>query len=111
MGFLLPEAPNWAHTPNLCKGVSQSHSLFLCLCPILLASSLMCFHCDSEETNWNCLNMKTCEDTDSYCITKYFGGGIGKYLDDAAIFLELHQALPEIRPYLRLSRVSGRAQN
>ncbi|XP_048338580.1 lymphocyte antigen 6E-like [Sphaerodactylus townsendi] len=41
-------------------------------------SSLVCFHCDNESTNWNCLSMKTCDDTDKYCVTKYLGGGYGE---------------------------------
>ncbi|XP_060098899.1 lymphocyte antigen 6E-like [Heteronotia binoei] len=41
-------------------------------------SSLMCFHCDDQEDNWNCLSIKTCEETDKYCVTKYLGGGIGE---------------------------------
>ncbi|XP_015284747.1 PREDICTED: lymphocyte antigen 6E-like [Gekko japonicus] len=42
------------------------------------ASSLVCFHCDSMDSNWDCLSMKTCKDTDKYCITKYIGGGYGE---------------------------------
>uniref|UniRef100_A0A098LY58 Lymphocyte antigen 6E-like protein n=1 Tax=Eublepharis macularius TaxID=481883 RepID=A0A098LY58_EUBMA len=55
---------------------------FAALLAVLLcverASSLTCFHCDSKESNWNCLNMKKCSETDNYCITKYIGGGVGE---------------------------------
>ncbi|XP_066482116.1 lymphocyte antigen 6E-like [Tiliqua scincoides] len=40
-------------------------------------SSLMCFSCDNVDANWNCLSIKTCAETDKYCITKYLGGGVG----------------------------------
>ncbi|XP_077207468.1 lymphocyte antigen 6E-like [Paroedura picta] len=41
-------------------------------------SSLKCFHCENAESNWECLYIKTCEEEDKYCVTKYFGGGIGE---------------------------------
>ncbi|KAM6454997.1 lymphocyte antigen 6E-like [Liasis olivaceus] len=41
-------------------------------------SSLTCFVCDKAESNWGCLNTKTCDENDKYCITKYFGGHIGE---------------------------------
>ncbi|XP_063155797.1 lymphocyte antigen 6E-like [Candoia aspera] len=41
-------------------------------------SSLTCFTCDKAESNWGCMNMATCDKNDKYCITKYFGGGIGE---------------------------------
>nr|XP_008113713.1 PREDICTED: lymphocyte antigen 6E isoform X2 [Anolis carolinensis] len=37
----------------------------------------MCFTCDNAESNWDCLSMKSCADTDKYCMTKYFSGGVG----------------------------------
>nr|XP_056710803.1 lymphocyte antigen 6E-like [Euleptes europaea] len=55
---------------------------FAALIAVLLCvervSSLHCFHCDNEERNINCLNMKQCEATDKYCVTKYLGGGFGE---------------------------------
>ncbi|XP_042322154.1 lymphocyte antigen 6E-like [Sceloporus undulatus] len=41
-------------------------------------SSLMCFHCENAESNWDCISMKSCEPNEKYCITKYFGGGVGE---------------------------------
>ncbi|XP_060631939.2 lymphocyte antigen 6E-like [Anolis sagrei] len=40
-------------------------------------SSLMCFTCENAESNWDCLSMKTCAENEKFCMTKYFGGGIG----------------------------------
>ncbi|XP_053251138.1 lymphocyte antigen 6E-like [Podarcis raffonei] len=54
---------------------------FAALLAVLLCvervASLTCFHCENEENNWNCLKPKTCSDSDKYCVTKYFGGGVG----------------------------------
>ncbi|XP_061463049.1 lymphocyte antigen 6E-like [Rhineura floridana] len=41
-------------------------------------ASLACFSCDNADSNWGCMNIKTCDDSEKYCITKYFGGGIGE---------------------------------
>nr|XP_020667495.1 lymphocyte antigen 6E-like [Pogona vitticeps] len=41
-------------------------------------SSLACFYCDNAESNWGCLSSKVCSENDKYCITKYFGGGLGE---------------------------------
>ncbi|NXT66070.1 LY6E protein, partial [Chaetops frenatus] len=42
------------------------------------ASSLFCYTCDNEHSNWNCLKTYKCEDHEKYCTTTYSTAGIGK---------------------------------
>ncbi|NWR58132.1 LY6E protein, partial [Bucorvus abyssinicus] len=42
------------------------------------ASSLFCYTCDNEHSNWNCLKTYKCEDHENYCITTYSTAGFGK---------------------------------
>ncbi|NWH36273.1 LY6E protein, partial [Chloropsis hardwickii] len=41
------------------------------------ASSLFCYVCDNEHSNWNCLNRYKCEDHEKYCLTLYSTTGYG----------------------------------
>ncbi|NWH17674.1 LY6E protein, partial [Grus americana] len=40
-------------------------------------SSLFCYTCDNEHSNWNCLKTYKCEDHEKYCITTYSSAGLG----------------------------------
>ncbi|XP_054841916.1 lymphocyte antigen 6E-like [Eublepharis macularius] len=55
---------------------------FAALLAVLLCmervSSLKCYVCDNVESNRNCLNKKTCNETDNYCVTSYLGGRVGE---------------------------------
>ncbi|XP_034275819.1 lymphocyte antigen 6E [Pantherophis guttatus] len=31
--------------------------------------SLSCYYCENEPSNWNCISMKKCAETDKYCTT------------------------------------------
>ncbi|KAK9402874.1 lymphocyte-antigen-6E-like [Crotalus adamanteus] len=31
--------------------------------------SLACYYCENEPSNWNCMSMKKCAETDKYCTT------------------------------------------
>ncbi|NXH49063.1 LY6E protein, partial [Dicaeum eximium] len=42
------------------------------------ASSLFCYVCDNEHSNWNCLKTYKCEDHEKYCLTTYSTTGFGK---------------------------------
>ncbi|XP_053806150.1 lymphocyte antigen 6E-like isoform X3 [Vidua chalybeata] len=42
------------------------------------ASSLFCYVCDNEHSNWNCLKTYKCEDHEKYCTTTYSTAGFGK---------------------------------
>ncbi|XP_031360048.2 lymphocyte antigen 6E-like [Lonchura striata] len=42
------------------------------------ASSLFCYICDNEHSNWNCMKTYKCEDHEKYCTTTYSTTGIGK---------------------------------
>ncbi|NXF74449.1 LY6E protein, partial [Sclerurus mexicanus] len=42
------------------------------------ASSLFCYTCDNEHSNWNCLKTYKCEDHEKYCTTTYSSAGFGK---------------------------------
>ncbi|XP_053839717.1 lymphocyte antigen 6E-like isoform X1 [Vidua macroura] len=42
------------------------------------ASSLFCYICDNEHSNWNCMKTYKCEDHEKYCTTTYSTAGIGK---------------------------------
>ncbi|XP_005235857.1 lymphocyte antigen 6E-like [Falco biarmicus] len=42
------------------------------------ASSLFCYTCDNEHSNWNCLKTYKCEDHEKYCVTTYSSAGFGK---------------------------------
>ncbi|NXI74457.1 LY6E protein, partial [Anseranas semipalmata] len=42
------------------------------------ASSLFCYTCENEHSNWNCLKTYKCEDHEKYCITTYSSAGFGK---------------------------------
>ncbi|XP_044309286.1 lymphocyte antigen 6E-like [Varanus komodoensis] len=57
-------------------------SAFVVLVAALLCaervSSLACFSCENAESNLECLSIKSCDSKDKYCITKYFGGGMGE---------------------------------
>lgn len=53
--------------------------------PVLLAAllgveqahSLVCFTCNDQQSNWNCLWPKTCQSTDNYCVTVSAAAGFG----------------------------------
>lgn len=53
--------------------------------PVLLAAllgvgqahSLICFSCNNQKNNWNCLGLKTCKNTDKYCVTVTAATGFG----------------------------------
>uniref|UniRef100_A0A8D0BLG9 UPAR/Ly6 domain-containing protein n=1 Tax=Salvator merianae TaxID=96440 RepID=A0A8D0BLG9_SALMN len=68
----------WVEIGNAAAEMKASFAVFLAalLC-VGQVSTLMCFHCENAESNWDCLSMKSCDDTDKYCFTKYFGGGVG----------------------------------
>ncbi|NWV68135.1 LY6E protein, partial [Malurus elegans] len=42
------------------------------------ASSLFCYTCENEHSNWNCLKTYKCDDNEKYCTTTYSTAGIGK---------------------------------
>ncbi|KFO80106.1 Lymphocyte antigen 6E, partial [Cuculus canorus] len=42
------------------------------------ASSLFCYICENEHSNWNCLKTYKCEDHEKYCITTYTTAGLAK---------------------------------
>ncbi|NXI18325.1 LY6E protein, partial [Irena cyanogastra] len=42
------------------------------------ASSLFCYICDNEHSNWNCMKTYKCEEHENYCLTTYSTAGIGK---------------------------------
>ncbi|KAJ7417697.1 Lymphocyte antigen 6E [Pitangus sulphuratus] len=42
------------------------------------ASSLFCYTCENEHSNWNCLKTYKCEDHEKFCTTTYSSAGIGK---------------------------------
>ncbi|NXC98729.1 LY6E protein, partial [Certhia brachydactyla] len=42
------------------------------------ASSLFCYTCDNEHSNWNCLKTYKCEDHEKFCTTTYSTAGMGK---------------------------------
>uniref|UniRef100_A0A8V0XRA0 UPAR/Ly6 domain-containing protein n=1 Tax=Gallus gallus TaxID=9031 RepID=A0A8V0XRA0_CHICK len=44
----------------------------------LAASSLFCYTCENEHSNWNCLKTYKCEDHEKYCTTTYSAAGFGK---------------------------------
>ncbi|NXG64103.1 LY6E protein, partial [Hemiprocne comata] len=41
-------------------------------------SSLFCYVCDNEHSNWNCLKTYRCDDNVKYCMTTYSTAGLGK---------------------------------
>nr|XP_033789697.1 lymphocyte antigen 6E-like [Geotrypetes seraphini] len=41
------------------------------------AHSLMCFQCESETSNWNCLRPVTCPNENDQCVTSVQSAGIG----------------------------------
>ncbi|XP_030409771.1 lymphocyte antigen 6E-like [Gopherus evgoodei] len=41
------------------------------------AHSLVCFTCKDASSNWDCLASTTCQSDENYCVTTYFGAGIG----------------------------------
>ncbi|KAF2977503.1 hypothetical protein EK904_004421 [Melospiza melodia maxima] len=43
-----------------------------------MASSLFCYICDNEHSNWNCMKTYKCEDHEKYCTTTYSTVGMGK---------------------------------
>ncbi|XP_067386113.1 lymphocyte antigen 6E-like [Emydura macquarii macquarii] len=54
--------------------------LFTLLAAVLCmeqASSLSCFTCTDEPSDWNCLRSKVCAESDKFCLTIYASGGIG----------------------------------
>uniref|UniRef100_A0A8C2TDZ6 Lymphocyte antigen 6E-like n=2 Tax=Coturnix japonica TaxID=93934 RepID=A0A8C2TDZ6_COTJA len=42
------------------------------------ASSLFCYTCENEHSNWNCLKTYKCEEHENYCTTTYSAAGFGK---------------------------------
>ncbi|KAM8810520.1 lymphocyte antigen 6E-like [Eudromia elegans] len=42
------------------------------------ASSLFCYTCENEHSNWNCLKTYKCEDHEKFCTTTYSSAGLGK---------------------------------
>ncbi|NXY48764.1 LY6E protein, partial [Ceuthmochares aereus] len=42
------------------------------------ASSLFCYICENEHSNWNCLNTYKCDNHERYCLTTYTTAGLGK---------------------------------
>ncbi|NXE54327.1 LY6E protein, partial [Casuarius casuarius] len=44
----------------------------------LPASSLFCYTCENEHSNWNCLKTYKCDDNEKYCMTTYSSAGLGK---------------------------------
>ncbi|XP_066060079.1 lymphocyte antigen 6E-like [Chamaea fasciata] len=42
------------------------------------ASSLFCYTCDNEHSNWNCMRTYKCEDHEKFCTTTYSTVGVGK---------------------------------
>ncbi|XP_030075591.1 lymphocyte antigen 6E-like [Microcaecilia unicolor] len=41
------------------------------------AHSLVCFQCEAQTSNWNCLKPVTCPNSDDQCMTAVQFGGIG----------------------------------
>ncbi|NXX34506.1 LY6E protein, partial [Nicator chloris] len=44
------------------------------------ASSLFCYICENEHSNWNCMNTYKCDDAEKYCVTTYSTVGTGQDL-------------------------------
>ncbi|XP_071409847.1 lymphocyte antigen 6E-like [Pithys albifrons albifrons] len=42
------------------------------------ASSLFCYICENEHSNWNCLKSYKCDDHEHFCTTTYSSAGLGK---------------------------------
>uniref|UniRef100_A0A8C2TGP1 Lymphocyte antigen 6E-like n=1 Tax=Coturnix japonica TaxID=93934 RepID=A0A8C2TGP1_COTJA len=42
------------------------------------SSSLFCYTCENEHSNWNCLKTYKCEEHENYCTTTYSAAGFGK---------------------------------
>ncbi|XP_067386123.1 lymphocyte antigen 6E-like [Emydura macquarii macquarii] len=40
--------------------------------------SLKCFTCNDEPSNWNCIKITDCAETDKYCLTTYTKTGLGE---------------------------------
>ncbi|XP_061463052.1 lymphocyte antigen 6E-like [Rhineura floridana] len=40
--------------------------------------SLWCYRCENEPSNWNCMKMVKCAETENYCTTVISTSGIGK---------------------------------
>ncbi|XP_006152148.1 lymphocyte antigen 6E [Tupaia chinensis] len=55
--------------------------LLAALLEVELASSLVCFSCTNQKSNWYCLKPTTCSDTDNYCVTISAAAGIGNVVD------------------------------
>ncbi|NXA53145.1 LY6E protein, partial [Nothocercus julius] len=41
-------------------------------------SSLFCYTCENEHSNWNCLKTYKCDDHEKFCTTTYSSAGLGK---------------------------------
>ncbi|NXY38410.1 LY6E protein, partial [Pomatorhinus ruficollis] len=42
------------------------------------ASSLFCYTCENEHSNWNCMKTYKCNDNEKFCVTTYSTTGTGK---------------------------------
>ncbi|NWI88052.1 LY6E protein, partial [Pitta sordida] len=42
------------------------------------ASSLFCYICENEHSNWNCFKTYKCKDHENYCLTTYSTAGLGR---------------------------------
>uniref|UniRef100_A0A8C9L2H7 Lymphocyte antigen 6E-like n=1 Tax=Serinus canaria TaxID=9135 RepID=A0A8C9L2H7_SERCA len=59
-------------------GTTSPASISLYSPQLQLASSLFCYICDNEHSNWNCMKTYKCEDHEKYCTTTYSTAGFGK---------------------------------
>uniref|UniRef100_A0A8C4YG95 UPAR/Ly6 domain-containing protein n=1 Tax=Gopherus evgoodei TaxID=1825980 RepID=A0A8C4YG95_9SAUR len=52
------------------------------MCAVYLSfvpfSSLKCFTCNDEPSNWNCIKITDCAENDKYCLTTYTKTGLGE---------------------------------
>ncbi|KFQ38477.1 Lymphocyte antigen 6E, partial [Mesitornis unicolor] len=48
---------------------------------LFAVSSLFCYTCENEHSNWNCLKTYKCEDHEKHCITTYNSAWSGKDME------------------------------
>uniref|UniRef100_A0A8C8RHX5 UPAR/Ly6 domain-containing protein n=1 Tax=Pelusios castaneus TaxID=367368 RepID=A0A8C8RHX5_9SAUR len=51
----------------------------LAIMEVCIFSSLRCFTCNDEPSNWNCIKITECAEGEKYCLTSYTKTGLADY--------------------------------